>query len=69
MKHNVRRSEEKEINLEFILHSPGEQDEAMPKELRSGDLCPRCGEASLDYNGLLNLACPICGYAVGGCFT
>ena len=39
------------------------------KELRAGDLCPKCREGRLDYDGLLNLACPKCGYALGGCFT
>jgi uncharacterized protein (DUF983 family) len=38
-------------------------------EVRPGDLCPQCHEGRLDYNGLLNLACPKCGYALGGCFT
>jgi hypothetical protein len=37
--------------------------------LRSGDLCPVCQTETLDYDGLLNLACPKCGYALGGCFT
>jgi hypothetical protein len=37
--------------------------------LRAGDLCPACRGAHLDYDGLLNLACPACGYALGGCFT
>jgi len=36
---------------------------------RSGDLCPHCDEGRLDYDGLLNLACPNCGYSLGGCFT
>ena len=39
------------------------------KELRAGDLCPRCQEEHMDYDGLLNLACPKCGYTLGGCFT
>jgi uncharacterized protein (DUF983 family) len=34
-----------------------------------GDLCPKCRTGKLGYDGLLNLACPVCGYAVGGCFT
>lgn len=42
---------------------------SLVKEPRAGDLCPKCREGRLDYNGLLNLACPKCGYAVGGCFT
>jgi rubredoxin len=35
-------------------------------ELRSGFLCPRCGEGKLDYNGLIELECPECGYTFGG---
>ena len=37
--------------------------------LHPGDLCPKCHTGKLDYDGLLNLACPSCGYAIGGCFT
>ncbi len=36
---------------------------------KAGDACPRCQEGRLDYDELLNLACPECGYAVQGCFT
>lgn len=44
--------------------------EARPRgELRSGDLCPQCQAGRLDYDCLLNLTCPQCGFAVGGCFT
>jgi hypothetical protein len=38
-------------------------------ELRAGDTCPHCRKGKLDYDGLLNLACPQCGYSLGGCFT
>lgn len=38
-------------------------------ELHAGDACPRCRKGILDYDGLLNLACPQCGYSLGGCFT
>jgi hypothetical protein len=37
--------------------------------LRAGDQCPICQAEKLDYDGMLNLACPRCGYALGGCFT
>lgn len=46
-----------------------EQGDTVPGKLRAGDLCPQCKRARLDYDGLLNLSCPECGYAVGGCFT
>lgn len=38
--------------------------------LRAGDLCPKCQVERVDYDGLLNLACPQCGTldgAWGGC--
>lgn len=38
-------------------------------ELRSGDQCPSCRSEYMDYDGLLNLTCPSCGYTLGGCFT
>ncbi|MCZ7552232.1 MAG: hypothetical protein B6D39_10295 [Anaerolineae bacterium UTCFX2] len=38
--------------------------------LRAGDRCPVCGQAVLDYDGLLNLVCPHCGFTGGGgCHT
>ena len=40
-----------------------------PGELRAGDICPVCREERLDYDGLLNLSCPVCGPAAVGCFT
>ena len=33
--------------------------------LRKGSLCPHCGEGLLDYNGMLQLECPSCGYVNG----
>jgi len=43
-------------------------DLAVP-EIRRGDRCPMCQQGVMDYDGLLNLACPVCGYTLGGCFT
>jgi len=39
------------------------------KRLRAGDLCPICKSERLEYDGLLNLTCPKCGYALSGSFT
>ena len=38
-------------------------------ELRAGILCPTCLTERLDYDGLLNLACPKCGIICSGGFT
>ncbi|MBN2387290.1 MAG: hypothetical protein JXB85_09735 [Anaerolineales bacterium] len=36
------------------------------RPLRPGDPCPDCGQTKLDYNGLLELECLICGYRNSG---
>jgi len=38
-------------------------------DLRPGQICPHCNVERLDYDGMLNLVCPRCGLAMGGCFT
>ena len=35
----------------------------------AGALCPKCRQGILDYNGLLNLQCPVCGLENGYGFT
>lgn len=47
----------------------GQKPPEQGAEPRPGDLCPRCRQARMDYDGLLNLVCPRCGYTAGGCFT
>jgi len=32
-------------------------------------LCPHCHSGKLEYNGLLELVCPECGYKETGSFT
>ena len=39
-----------------LQHIGPEKDVHLP--LRRGDLCPTCRSVRLDYDGLLNLACP-----------
>jgi len=55
----------------FILSiAPEEGSQQAFRPPRSGDLCPACQQAKLDYDGMLNLTCARCGYvAGGGCFT
>jgi hypothetical protein len=33
--------------------------------LRKDSLCPLCGNGYLDYNGLLQLECAVCGFVDG----
>lgn len=35
----------------------------------AGAVCPKCRQGILDYNGLLNLQCPVCGLENGYGFT
>lgn len=37
--------------------------------LQVGMVCPRCGEAKIDYDGLLQLVCPNCGLTEAGACT
>ena len=53
------------------LHAslPARFENAPPRPglpLRRGSTCPRCAQGIIDYNGLLDLECPICGYTESG---
>ncbi|HEY9088062.1 MAG TPA: hypothetical protein VIO36_07830 [Anaerolineaceae bacterium] len=37
--------------------------------MQAGAICPACGKGILDYDGMLNLVCPICGFTQGGGYT
>lgn len=59
-----KKSESPELVLTLL------PDQPVKKRLRVGDLCPVCQQGKLDYDGMLNLACPHCGYTLGGsCFS
>ena len=36
---------------------------------KAGDTCPQCQIVKIDYDGMLNLSCPDCGYTLAGCST
>jgi hypothetical protein len=52
-------------SLELLLMGIGHPEASQSEPLRSGAPCPNCGEGRLDYNGLLQLECPRCGYVNG----
>ena len=64
---NERLLRDRELFLALGMDLP-EEEQKQP-ELRVGDLCPKCKIGQLDYDGLLNLACLECGFALGSCFT
>jgi len=39
------------------------------ERIMPGELCPKCKSVLIDYDGLLNLMCPLCGLVEIGCFT
>jgi hypothetical protein len=59
------------LDLDYPPADDQPQVQALPEsvELRAGDLCPKCRSEHLDYDGLLNLSCPRCGFALVGCST
>jgi uncharacterized protein (DUF983 family) len=62
---------ERELSsLELLLQGILKPVEETRAALRAGEICPACGQGKLDYNGLLALECPRCGYTSsegGGC--
>lgn len=36
---------------------------------RAGEICPQCHQGRLDYNGLMELVCPVCKFTISASFT
>lgn len=54
-------------DLPFVAWYKPTEDLAQPiKTPQVGDPCPKCQAGRLDYDGVLNLACDRCGYALNG---
>ncbi|MCL4529260.1 MAG: hypothetical protein M1282_07590 [Chloroflexi bacterium] len=57
-------------NFELLLMGRVKPSSHSSAPHRAGDKCPQCGKGRLDYNGVLALECPVCGYTStegGGC--
>jgi hypothetical protein len=53
-------------SLELLLLGIQQPEIAEVKiPLRKGAVCPQCGLGQLDYNGVLQLECPKCGFVNG----
>jgi hypothetical protein len=61
--------EKKGMHREIVLLLDDKPAEFPPTGYRAGMNCPKCRQAILDYDGLLNVVCPHCGVVQGGCFT
>ncbi len=46
-----------------------EEESGQKTEIRFGAICPKCKQGRFDYDGLLNLVCPKCGFTSAGCLT
>ena len=57
------------IDKEIKKQTESEEKSQKSCRLEAGQTCPQCGNSTLEYNGLLNLVCPACGYELAGSFT
>ena len=71
-RYNEGMTQEKEKGaVRFWWRSESEKDdEACAVAYRPGDPCPECHQGVLDYDSLLRLVCPRCGFfAAGGGYS
>lgn len=61
----------KKIHLNFdpLPAQEEQKNDQLKVEIQVGAVCPKCLKGIFEYDGLLNLVCPNCGFTAGGCFT
>ena len=57
------------INSNIQKHAGKNNEERTSSCLELGAICPQCGVSHLEYDGKLNLVCPICSYEAVAGFT
>jgi len=53
-------------SFELFLQGKLESESMELPPLQAGSNCPQCGQGVLEYNSMLVLECPACGYTGGG---
>jgi len=53
------------ISVPEQMVSAPENEVSSRRPVRRGEPCPRCGVGVLDYNGMIDLECPVCGFTEG----
>jgi len=51
---------------DLVEFNPAETPAPPRQAAEAGAPCPQCGQGMLDYDSLLNLVCPLCGFVEGG---
>ena len=57
------------INLQITGQASEDSSPSCKRRVRAGEICPTCKIGVIDYDGLLNLYCSICGVVETGSFT
>ena len=53
------------ISFDLDLGGLYQTEPLKPKVIKVGLPCPVCGIGIMDYNGVLDLECPVCGHTEG----
>jgi hypothetical protein len=68
-KNSYKKGEENKTARPFDIKLALNDIQPVDSDPRAGSPCPNCPKGVLDYDGLLNLSCMDCGYALAGCFS